>query len=225
MRAGYREKKKSKAPASQLSHMDSVVNVVISPDELATQLAQATADCLIEQKLLENRVVMQPESIQRATDAIFSTTAPELMRVFAAKRGPLPKVVANAGEAVRAEISELSTDFREWLKVSFGKAKDKLRTLAVKLLDTAKKYSISVGHLLARLYRRTIAFITESSIIPPFTVGAGTNAITMKPSELTISYTVKSQPSLASLDIAGVVNLLSGMLSVSLQVSIKYSST
>jgi len=204
--------------------MSSVVTVIISPEDLAFQFAKATADTLIEQGLVERNIIAKPESVERVTDLAFSAEAPDLSDLLGRERLAPAGVVAGIAGSIKDKLVGLWTDLRNWISTSFQKAVDKLQELAKKILDISQKYAISAAHLLGRLYRRIVTFIVESSIVPPFTVGEAPKSVTIRPAELSLSYTVKSAPSLASIDLTGIVKFLSGLLEMSLTVNVKYTS-
>lgn len=205
--------------------MSSVISVIISPEDLAFQFAKATADTLIEQGLVEGNIIAKPESVERVTDLAFSTQVLELSDLLGREKLASEPVVAGIADSVRDKLAELWTDFRNWISTHFREAGDKLQELAKKILETAERYAISAAHLLGRLYRRVVTFIVESSIVPPFTVGEAPKAVTIRPTELSLSYTVKSAPSLASMDLTGITKILSGLLEMTLMVSVKYTGT
>lgn len=115
--------------------------------------------------------------------------------------GPVagPVVEIAVLEGLRGKAEDNGRDFREWwIRVITG-AQDKLQALADKVISTARQLGVSAGHLIGRPQRRA-------------------------PTEVTVTMVVRSAPSLASLDASGVVKLLSGLLSLELDVAVKYGA-
>jgi hypothetical protein len=199
---------------------DIVLDLIVSVEEVATELELAAADVAIERRLPIPASGRQVEAIAALTDELVLGEEPSIPEALGAGMGA-DEEVAILSE-VKDKVTEVWADFREWRQRTFQVAEDKLRVLAEKTVETAGKLGVSVEHLLARLQRRVTAALVENAVLPPFKVGAGAEQVTFVASEVTVTSTVKSSPSLASVDLTGVIRLLSGLLSLELDVAVKY---
>jgi hypothetical protein len=197
-----------------------MLDLVVSIDDVATDLQLAAADVAIEQQLPSPPTTQQIEAIPTLTDEL-----------VIGGEAPLPEAVSTGLAAeeqvailseVKNKVAEVWQDFNEWRRNVFSAASDKLESLAKKTVDTAKSLGVSVEHLIGRLQRRVTAGLVQSAVLPPFQVGSGSNSTMFVASEVKVTSTVKSSPTLASADLSGVVKLLSGILSLELDIEVKY---
>jgi hypothetical protein len=195
-----------------------LVTLPVSPEDLAAQVELAATDVMLETQLAARDAPAAPEVVAFLTDAMVGKT-----REPASVGAQTPEQVAIVQEA-RNEAAALWKDVRGWLKTVFRGAKDKLKALAEKLVDLSQKLGVTVEHMVSRLYRRVMRGLVEASIMAPFTVTDGDQRVSFKPAELTFTFTLKAAPSLASLDVAGVVTLLSGLMELELSVDAKYAA-
>jgi hypothetical protein len=197
-----------------------MLDLIVSVEDVATELELAAADVAIEQQLPTPAGGRQVEAIAALTDELLLGDEASMPEALGAGLGA-DEQVAILSE-VKDRVAELWVDFRDWRDRVFRTAEDKLRALAEKVVATASKLGVSVEHLLGRLQRRVTAALVENAVLPPFPVGAGVARVTFVPSEITVTSIVKSAPSLASVDLTGVIQLLSGLLSLELDVAVKY---
>lgn len=199
-----------------------MLDLVVSIDDVATELQLAAADVAIEQQLPSPPTTQQIEAIPTLTDELVT-----------GGEAPLPEALSTGLAAeeqvaiiseVKDKVAEVWQDFNEWRRNIFSSASDKLESIAKKAVETAKRLEVSVEHLIGRLQRRITAGLVQSSVLPPFQVGSGNNSATFRASEVKVTSTVKSSPSLASTDLSGVVKLLSGILSLELDIEVKYGA-
>lgn len=192
--------------------------LILSPEDLAKQLEMAVTDVAVvgHEELASTQVA--EESILMISDAVMddSTTLPTVPDL------PTESVMELMG--VRDRLRGVWEDIREWSKRTFQTAQDRMTALAEKLIDLATRLGSSVEQLIARLYRRVLRWLLENSIAGGLMVGGSSGSQILKPTEATTKTVMKSSPSLASLDVTGVATLLSGLLSMELNVEVKYKA-
>lgn len=199
--------------------------VIVSSEDIATTLGLAAADLLIEQQVVDQPTgppLTQPrvEAIAALTDQIVGGESVTLPSAFVAGVQPIEQIAVLTD--LRDKVAELWKEFGEWRKKVLSPAGDKLHEIANKVLEMAKKLGVSAEHLLARLQRRITAFMVQNTATGPFSVGSGPDRVVFRPAELSVTSTAKSAPSLGSMDVAGVVTALAGILSMELSVDVKY---
>jgi hypothetical protein len=199
-----------------------MVDLIVSVDDVATELQLAAADIAIEQQLPNPATNQQVEAITVLTDQLVSGDQARLPDALVAGLDAEEQVAILS--EVRDKVAEIWRDFSEWRKATFAQASDKLRSVAEKTLQTAAKLGVSVEHLIGRLQRRITAGLVQNAVLSPFSIGTGSELVTFVPAEVKVTSTLKSAPSVASLDISGVVSLLSGILSIELDVEVKYGA-
>ncbi|MET7914416.1 hypothetical protein ABZU45_00490 [Streptomyces avermitilis] len=197
-----------------------MLDLVVSLEDVAAELEFAASDVAIEQQLPLQPAARAAEAIATLTDDLFVGAEPRLT--------PTLGVGIDADEEVaviseiKDKVTELHKDFTEWRKNIFRSAKDKLSAIAEQIVSTAKRLGVTAEHLITRLQRRITATFVEGAICKPFQVGTDIDKVTFVASEVTVASKVKTSPSLASLDVSGVVKLLSGLLTLELDVTVKY---
>jgi hypothetical protein len=200
-----------------------MLDLVVSLDDVATELQLAAADVAIEQQLPTPPTGQQVEAISILTDELVSGSDAPLPDALAGGLGPEEQVAILS--EVKDKVSEIWKDFGEWRRNVFSTASDKLKTIAEKSVEAAQKLGVSVEHLIGRLQRRITTGLVQNAVLAPFSVSSRNNeVITFAASEVKVTSTVKSAPSLGSVDLSGVVKLLSGILSLELEVVVKYGS-
>jgi hypothetical protein len=128
------------------------------------------------------------------------------------------------GERVRNRIKTWLQEFWTWIKSKFQYALERVEELAEEIARKANDLGVSVSHILPQMHRRLVSFVIKSSVIPPFSVGEKPNDVILKPSKLTLSFGLKTAPSLASLDAAGIVRFLTGLLDTTLNLNVEYTA-
>lgn len=200
-----------------------MLDLVVSIDDVATELQLAAADVAIEQQLPMPPTSRQVEAIPALTDELVSGADAPLPDALVAGLG-IEEQVAILSE-FKDKVTEIWRDFNDWRRNVFSAAEDKLKALAEKTVEAARKLGVSVEHLIGRLQRRITSVLVQSAVLPPFQVGGSNNdPATFAASEVKVTSTVKSAPSLGSVDLSGVVALLSGILSLELEVEVKYGA-
>jgi hypothetical protein len=199
-----------------------LLELILSVEDVATELQFAAADVAIEQELPVPATGRQVEAVAALTDQLVVGGQASLPEALGGGLSGQEQVAILS--EVRTKVAELWENFGEWRERVFRAATDKLRTLAERVVETAQQLGVSVEHLIGRLQRRITAVIVESAVLPPFPVGSGVEQVTFVASEVTVTSTVKSAPSLVSVDLSGVVQLLSGLLSLELDVAVKYGA-
>ena len=195
--------------------------LLVGPEELADQLQKAATDVLLEQELGTRTVPPATESIVTLTDLLVEHADEQALGVLNQELATDDQVVVLS--ELRDHASSLWRELSEWRTRVFATASDKLQELAKKTMDLAGRLGVSIEHLLGRLQRRLVGDLVQNTVLAPFTVGQGDKRVALRPSELTVSSTLKSSPSLASLDLLGTVKLLSGLLNMELKVDVKYT--
>lgn len=200
-----------------------MLDLVVSADDVVAQLQLAVADVAIEQQLPAPATPRQVEAIPALTDALVRSADVSLPSAI------VTGLAADEQDAIltrlKDKVAEVWKDFGEWRKTAFSPAADKLKTIGQKVLDAARDLGVSAEHLIGRLQRRVMTAVVSNAVLPPFRVtGQGDQAVTFAASDATVTSTVRSAPSLASLDLSGVVELLSGILSLELDVTVRYGA-
>ena len=185
--------------------------------------ALAAADVAIEQKLQTPPTSRQIEAIPALTDELVSGGDAPLPDALAVGLGTEEQVAILS--EVKDRVAEIWKDFGEWRRSVFSAAADKLKTIAEKIVQAAQSLGVSVEHLIGRLQRRITTGVVQNAVLPPFQVGSRNEEVTtFAASEVTVTSTIRSAPSLVSVDLSGVVKLLSGILSLELNVVVKYGA-
>lgn len=198
-----------------------MVDLVVSIDDVVAQLQLAAADVAVEQQLPAPATSRQLAAVPAFTDELARSGEVPLPRAIGAGMGADEQ--GNVAGAAKDKAAEVWKDFSEWHKSTFSATDDKVKTIAEKVLDTARNLGVSAEHLVGRLQRRIMTGLVQRSILPPFrAAGENGQPVTFSALDVTVKSTMKSAPSLASLDLAGVVQLLSGILSLELDVTTRY---
>jgi hypothetical protein len=200
-----------------------VLDLVVSVDAVATELQLAAADVAIEQQLPAPPTSRQVEAIPALTDDLVTGDDAPLPNALAAGLGTEEQVAILS--EVKDKVSEIWRDFNDWRRNIFSTAADKLKAIAEKVIKTAQELGVSAEHLIGRLQRRITSALVQNAVLPPFQVGRTDDELaTFAASEVTVTSTVRSSPSLGSVDLSGVVKLLTGILSLELEVEVKYGA-
>ncbi|WP_163010713.1 hypothetical protein [Streptomyces dangxiongensis] len=199
-----------------------MLDLVVSLEDVAAELEFAASDVAIEQQLPFQPAARAMEAVATLTDELFVGAEPSLAPTLGAgiKAGEEVAVIAE----LKNKVAELHREFTEWRKNVFRSAKDKLAAIAEQIVSTAKRLGVTTEHLITRLQRRITSTLVEGAICRPFQVGTDTDKVTFAASEVTVTSVVKTAPSLASMDVTGVVKLLSGLLTLELDVAVKYGT-
>jgi hypothetical protein len=199
-----------------------MVDVVVSIDDVVAQLQLAASDVAVEQQLSAPATGPQLEAIPAFTDELVRSGDAPLPGAIAAGLGPDQQ--AAIVTAARDKVAEISKDFSEWRKTVFSASTDGLKTIAQKVTDDAARLGVSAEHLIGRLQRRVMAALVQNTVLPPFQVaGQGNQQVMFSATDVTVTSTIRSSPSLATLDLAGVVQLLSGILGLELDIAVCYN--
>lgn len=203
-----------------------MLDLIVSTEDVATELQLAATDVAIGLRI-EARSPLptagpRAEAIFSLTDHLALDDAPEALPEELGLGLGATEQVAVLTE-VKDKVAEIWDDFTAWRAAAFHTAKNKLQALAEKIFDTAKRLGVSVGHLLGRLQRRITAALVANSVSSSLAFGTDPE-LTFAPTQVRVKTVVKSAPALAALDVAGVVQLLSGLLSLELSVDVKYEA-
>ena len=197
------------------------MDVVVSLEEVTSDLGLAAADVAIEEHLPAPAGTVQSEAVSVLTDQIMAGVEVPSLPPGIATGLTGSEQVALLSE-VKDRLADLWDDLKEWRDRVFRQAKDKIHALAEKIVEIAKRLGVSVERLLGRLQRRITSSVVQSSLLPPFPVVRQRALATFDASEINVTTSIKTSPSLGSLDVAGVVTLLTGLLSLELNIAVKY---
>jgi hypothetical protein len=199
-----------------------VVNLVVTTDDVVAQLQLAITDVAVERQLSPAPTTQQSEAIPAFTDELARTSNPSLPDAIRAGLGTDEQAAFLT--AAKDKAHEIWKDFGEWRQRAFPDGADPLKTIAEKVQDAASNLGVSAEHLVARLQRRIMSGLVQNSVLPPFqAAGQGNQPLTFAAKNVVVTSTMRSAPSLASLDLSGVVELLSGILALELDVEVCYS--
>ena len=199
-----------------------MVDVVVSMDDVVAQLQLAASDVAVEQQLSAPATAPQLEAIPAFTDELVHSGDAPLPGPIAAGLGTDEQAAVLT--AARDKVAEVSKDFTEWRKTVFSASADGLKEIAEKVIDAAERLGVSAEHLIGRLQRRIMTALVQKTVLPPFQVtGQHNQQVTFSASGVSVTSTMRSSPSLASLDLSGVVQLLSGILGLELDIVVSYA--
>lgn len=199
-----------------------MVDLVVSADDVVSQLQLAIADVAVERQLSSPATTAQVEAIPAFTDELARTGEAQLPGAIGA--GLPTDEQAALLTTVKDKVSDVWKDFGEWRASVFRTSSDALKTIAEKVLEAASSLGVSAEHLVGRLQRRIMSGLVQSTILPPFrAAGKDNQPVTFAAANVSVTSTMRAAPSLASLDLSGVVQLLSGILALQLDVEVCYS--
>jgi hypothetical protein len=198
-----------------------MVDLVVSTDDVVAQLQLAAADVAVEKQLPAPATTPQIAAIPGFTDALARPGDAALPGAIGAGLGTDEQAAFLT--AVKDKVAEIWKDFSEWRRTVFSASADALKAIAEKVLAAADSLGVSAEHLIGRLQRRIMTGLVQSTVLPPFLVtGKGNQPVACSAADVTVTSTMRATPSLASLDLSGVVQLLSGILSLELDVVVRY---
>jgi hypothetical protein len=184
----------------------------LSADTIASQLELAVGDILLADQLhkaagpAEESVLLLTEQLYEDTDI---TAQPESEEVL---------VISE----MRAKLDGIWSGIRRWSKDVFSKSVNWIEALAKECLDLASQIGKDVADLLSRLHRRVMRWIISSAITPKLTIGTSDGSVVLSPKSVKYEASLKAAPALAALDLAGVISVLTGMMSMVLKVDVTY---
>lgn len=199
-----------------------MVDLIVSTDDVVAQLQLAIADVAVERQLPAPATTQQVEAIPAFTDELARTGEAQLPSAIGAGLGTDQQAALLT--TVKDKVTEIWKDFGEWCQTVFSASDDALKTIAQKVQGAARNLGVSTEHLVSRLQRRIMTGLVQNAVLPPFRVaGQGDQPVTLSAKNVTVTSSMHSAPSLASLDLAGVVQMLSGILALELDVEVCYS--
>lgn len=199
-----------------------MVDLIVSTDDVVAQLQLAIADVAVERQLSPPVTTQQAEAIPAFTDELARTGDAQLPGVIGAGLGTDQQAAFLT--AAKDKVAEIWKDFGEWRQTVFSASEDALKTIAQKVQEAASSLGVSTEHLVGRLQRRIMTGLVQNAVLPPFRVaGQGNQPVTFAAKNVTVTSSMHSAPSLASLDLSGVVQMLSGILALELDVEVCYS--
>jgi hypothetical protein len=199
-----------------------MVDLIVSTDDVVAQLQLAIADVAVERQLPAPATAQQVEAIPAFTDELARTGEAQLPSAIGAGLGTDQQAALLT--TVKDKVTEIWKDFGEWCQTVFSASDDALKTIALKVQDAARNLGVATEHLVSRLQRRIMTGLVQNAVLPPFRVaGQGNQPVTLSAKNVTVTSSMHSAPSLASLDLAGVVQMLSGILALELDVEVCYS--
>jgi hypothetical protein len=200
-----------------------MVDVVVSMDDVVAQLQLATSDVAVEQQLSAPATAPQLEAIPAFTDELVRSGDAPLPGALAAGMGADEQAAVLT--AAKDKVAEISKDFSEWRKTVFSAGADGMKTIAEKVIDAAERLGVSADHLVGRLQRRIMTALVQNTVLPPFQVaGQGNQQVMFSACDVSVTSTMRVTPSLASVDLSGVIQLLSGILGLELDILVRYTS-
>jgi hypothetical protein len=184
----------------------------LSVDTITSQLELAVGDILLAEQLqkaagpAEESVLLLTEQLYESPDITDQPDSEEVLVI----------------SEVRARLDEIWSGIRRWAKDVFSKSASWIETLAKECLDVAGQIGKDVADLLSHLHRRVMRWIIGSAVTPKLNIGTTDGSVVLSPKSVKYEASLKAAPALAALDLAGVIHVLTGMLSMVLKVDVTY---
>jgi hypothetical protein len=207
------------------THMSSK-HIPVSDDLLAEALAYAAAESKFKYELLINDIFISEDKITlewsdpkwNKPKRYYDLGIKGYQRALVQTKAQLVK---NAKEAA----NNIFYDVLNWIRNKFRKASDKLKVLAEKVLDLAKKFGISVGDVLARMRKFIFRWVIANSAMPSLVISDDKTSITLGLKNIMTSGSLEFGRVESGLNlIENIIGILKILPSISVKLDVEYST-
>lgn len=202
--------------------MTSAFNLPIPHDDLVDLVTSSIGEAHLARKFRDLDLKANPAQVSAAADELLAgrVLTVSSLSVEAPVAPEIETHLAQFAQTLREDLVSV----RDRLSKALHRDGDVLRNLGHELAETFKEDLDKLRQTLARLYRRFIAYVLEVSVVPPVKVQGARPPMTLPVKSVTYQVQVATDPSIGSLSPTGVVEFLTGLLKLQLQVAVEYDN-
>jgi hypothetical protein len=201
------------------------VSILLSPELIAEQLGRAAGDVFLGEEVPGTIGNIPTDAISAFTDVVISPSGASGVAAYVEGLGITSTEAIAAFTDIGSRAARFLTEFRTWIAGAFRQAKDRMTAIAQKVIDVARQLGTTIERVLASLYRRLITALIEMSVPSPLRIIGRDNLLSLAPTEVDLTYTLKPSLALPTPDVAGVLKFLSDIAGLELTLAVKLGAS